>query len=179
MIFFSYPLFVTMMVCEEKSFCPDEVLNIYDNQKTVQQQKIIEDTSCRALPVTAVHLIRAVAAVFTCLCVITKAIIDCTKTKSVPENIELEELRCNPQSAPLPPFQNTRRLHQSTLMILVLTTIVLGTVHAVVFYNGNLFVSFCMAYALTLIVPSLTMVLERRILCFSLSLLFECLGNNI
>ena len=136
MIFFTYPPFVTMMVCEKKSFCPDEVLNFFDNQERDQPKKIIEDISCRILPIKVLKMIKGIAVVLTGLCLITKAIIGCikrAKSPSDPENIELEELGSYPQSDHLPPFQNTRRLRQPTLVFLVLTTIVIRVVYASLF----------------------------------------------
>ena len=175
-MFFTYPPFVTMMVCEKKSFCPVEILNIFDNEKVVQQKKFIEDTSCRILPIQTLKIIKAVAIVLTGLCLITKAIIDCmkrAKAPSDPENIELEELGSHPQSDPLPPFQNTRRLRQFTLVFLVLTTIVIRVVYASLFWNGNLYLAYCLSFVHTLIIPCSTLLLEKRILRFSCSIFID------
>ena len=78
---------------------------------------------------------------------------------SDPENNELEE-ESPPKNAPLSPIQNTRRLRQVNLMFIPLATLLSSCIH-VVFYNENLYLDLCLYHVISLVIPCLTIVLER------------------
>ena len=168
----SYPLFVTMMVCEKKAFCPEEIEQMYNpHRESVDFEKIFDDISCRLPAISLIKLIKVFAVILTTLCIIAKAtcgFIEKFRTSNEPENTDME-LHHLSQSAPLPPFQNTRRLHQSTIIVLLLLSLVIGVVHIAVLYTRNIFLSLCVSLALTVFVPIITILLEKRILHFCLT----------
>ena len=176
-LFVTYPLFINVMTCDKQSFCPDIISSLFDpKEKNIAIEKIFDYLACRVKAFTVIYYIKMTALVLSCLCMLIKSIIDCIKkamVSSQPETIELQ----NVQSAPLPPFQNTLRIGQSTLMIIILLSGFVSSVHAAVAFTGNFYMTVFVSLVLSLFVPLVTIFLEKRILRFCLSELIELVQN--
>ena len=171
-IFFSYPLFINMMTCDKESFCPDIVASIFDpRSKSFAMERIFEYLSCRVIAFEIIYFIKSSALIMTSLCLMINWC--CVDRIKKPETIEL----ANPQSAPLPPFQNSLRLHQLTLVVIVLLSGIVSSTHAAVVYTGNLFMSLFVSLLFTLLVPLVTILLEKRILSYCLTQLADHFRN--
>ena len=180
----SYPLFVTMMVCEKKAFCPDQIVKMYNPDTTsIDFDKLHDDISCRNLSMMVLGFINSFAVIFTIICIITKTtyvFIKQFKASSEPNDTEIEmhQLPQSANSAPLPPFTNTNRLHQSTIVVLIFLSFAISLTHIVAIHTKDLPLSLCVTLALTLLTLLLPILIEKRILCFCFSL-FLATTNNV
>ena len=173
-IFFSYPLFITIMVCDKSSFCPSEYVGIFDpNKKSTDFKSIYrQDFACRLISHRVLIFIKLAALIIAILCITIKPIIEWIKrsvTSVELENQELVDMYPPLQSAPLPSTQDTLRLRQSTLLTIIFLTVLVSAVNALVMLTRNIILSLCVNLVLTLIIPLTTLLLEKSILSFCLS----------
>ena len=176
-ISFMYPIFINMMTCDKKSFCPEIISSIFNpHKKNIALEKIFNYLSCRVIAFKMIYYFKFSALILTSLCITIRSILDCIKKANIFRELETIELQTG-QSAPLPPFQNSLRLRQSTMVIIILLSGLVSSVHAAVVFTGNLYMTVFVSLVLTIPVPLVTILLEKPILRFCLSDLVDLFRN--